>query len=956
MKCKIPEISWHNRDPVLSVDIQPKSSDNIYRLCSGGTDAHVLIWYMKLTSGDHGDIELDLAADLTRHQRAVNVVKWSPSGELLASGDDESVVFIWKQKSDSEPINILDPSNDQDKEVWITLKVLRGHMEDIYDLSWSPNSQFLVSGSVDNSAMVWDVQKGKSLAILNDHKGFVQGVAWDPKNQYIATLSTDRYLRIFDIQSKKVLYRVRKGTLPVPEGNDLHGKTMHLFHDDTLQTFFRRLSFTPDGKLLLTPSGLTDYDGCTHPLHTTYVFSRFNFRQPAIVLPCPEQYTVAVRCSPLLYRLRPYDEEKNPPVVPLPYRMIFAVATKSSVYFYDTQQKQPFALISNIHYTRLTDITWSNDGRVVVVSSTDGFCSLITFDEGELGEVYEDTDAVLEAALAQVIGKTTKSKKSKDSDGRNRKSSVDDSNEAKVTATTSSKEPSLEKIEEGKPETNGKKDKDEEKVDKSNSTESAAKNVDNDETPKATPIAIKRKPGPNDISKATPTEKNNDKSQATPIAIKRKPGPTEASVDTTTEKKTDKTQATPIAIKRKPSSSAETPQTKTENQATPIAVKRKPSSSETPQNKTDKEATPIAIKRKPSTNETPSDKSNKEATPIAIKRKPSTSETPQNKSDKEATPIAIKRKPGAVETQTDKEKKSESKDKQKPTPIAIKHKPGPVDENAKEKPATPIAIKRKPGPVGTPKEDKNKATDDAEEKTPPKASKPVIILDKEILSSEEKFESPEKKSRPVTPISVRRHPRTPSTGTQVSQSPTTFAKAINAAAAASSSSADDKPAKTPIREKKANPISVRRTPRNSISVPPPVNTPTLVEEAMDAWPLTKEESNPPPSKNSTDTKTKKISTKEEGIKPLPPGDETCDRTEDICLVYEETVEEAPEQMAVTKAAAADESTGTENAIKSESKNENSSKAPPPVTPSNKTPRRVALKTISTPKSKKKLLD
>lgn len=197
MKCKIPEISWHNRDPVLSVDIQPKTNacNNYYRLASGGTDAHVLIWYMKLTSsGEYGDIELDLAADLTRHQRAVNVVKWSPSGELLASGDDESVVFIWKQKSDSEPLNILDPTNDQDKEVWITLKVLRGHMEDIYDLSWAPNSLFLVSGSVDNSAMIWDVHKGKSIAILNDHKGFVQGVAWDPKNQYIATLSTDRWV------------------------------------------------------------------------------------------------------------------------------------------------------------------------------------------------------------------------------------------------------------------------------------------------------------------------------------------------------------------------------------------------------------------------------------------------------------------------------------------------------------------------------------------------------------------------------------------------------------------------------------------------------------------------------------------------------------------------------------------------------------------------------------------
>lgn len=39
MKCQIPEISWHNRDPVLSVDFQPKSddSDGFTRLASGGS-------------------------------------------------------------------------------------------------------------------------------------------------------------------------------------------------------------------------------------------------------------------------------------------------------------------------------------------------------------------------------------------------------------------------------------------------------------------------------------------------------------------------------------------------------------------------------------------------------------------------------------------------------------------------------------------------------------------------------------------------------------------------------------------------------------------------------------------------------------------------------------------------------------------------------------------------------
>lgn len=63
------------------------------------------IWH--LTHSESGELNLDIAADLTRHQRAVNVVRWSPSGEFLASGDDESVIFIWKLKSDTETINIL---------------------------------------------------------------------------------------------------------------------------------------------------------------------------------------------------------------------------------------------------------------------------------------------------------------------------------------------------------------------------------------------------------------------------------------------------------------------------------------------------------------------------------------------------------------------------------------------------------------------------------------------------------------------------------------------------------------------------------------------------------------------------------------------------------------------------------------------------------------------------------
>lgn len=116
------------------------------------------------------------------------------------------------------------------------------------------------------------------------------------------------------------------------------------------------------------------------------------------MLPSPDQYTVAVRFCPIFYKLQPHDQ---PPVIDLPYSMVFAVATKSSVYLYDTQQSQPIGLISNIHYTRLTDLAWSHDGRILIVSSTDGFCTLITFAYGELGVEYVSDDEAKENDTVQ---------------------------------------------------------------------------------------------------------------------------------------------------------------------------------------------------------------------------------------------------------------------------------------------------------------------------------------------------------------------------------------------------------------------------------------------------------------------------------------------------------------------------------------------------------------------------
>jgi len=48
----------------------------------------IQIWHLTTTKQQCGGATVNFAADLDRHQRAVNVVRFSLSREILASGDD----------------------------------------------------------------------------------------------------------------------------------------------------------------------------------------------------------------------------------------------------------------------------------------------------------------------------------------------------------------------------------------------------------------------------------------------------------------------------------------------------------------------------------------------------------------------------------------------------------------------------------------------------------------------------------------------------------------------------------------------------------------------------------------------------------------------------------------------------------------------------------------------------
>lgn len=85
------------------------------------------------------------------------------TNQLLA----ESVVLVWKKKNECDNPDFSDLEVDDNKEHWTCAKTLRLHIDDVYDLCWSSDSTHLISGSVDNTAIMWNIVTGKYAFIHN---------------------------------------------------------------------------------------------------------------------------------------------------------------------------------------------------------------------------------------------------------------------------------------------------------------------------------------------------------------------------------------------------------------------------------------------------------------------------------------------------------------------------------------------------------------------------------------------------------------------------------------------------------------------------------------------------------------------------------------------------------------------------------------------------------------------
>uniref|UniRef100_A0A915DZ03 Uncharacterized protein n=1 Tax=Ditylenchus dipsaci TaxID=166011 RepID=A0A915DZ03_9BILA len=130
-------------------------------------------------------------------------------------------------------------------------------------------------------------------------------------------------------------------------------------------------------------------------VYGTCIFKRANLDlcRPSAIL-VSKNPTFAVKCSPVCYELRE-DVKEN--FLGLPYRAVFA----------------PFSYIDNVFCGDMTSLAWTPDGKVLVVSSLEGFNCFITIDTTELeGEREAKTEIIYpDSPKIAPVRKTPRSRK-----------------------------------------------------------------------------------------------------------------------------------------------------------------------------------------------------------------------------------------------------------------------------------------------------------------------------------------------------------------------------------------------------------------------------------------------------------------------------------------------------------------------------------------------------------------
>jgi uncharacterized delta-60 repeat protein len=121
------------------------------------------------------------------HHGSVRSVAFSPDGKYVVSGSFDKTARVWEAETGKEIARMT-------------------HEDGVNSVAFSPDGKYVVSGSADRTARVWEAATGQEVARMT-HEGGVTSVAFSPDGIYVVSGSLDTTARVWDAATGQEINR-----------------------------------------------------------------------------------------------------------------------------------------------------------------------------------------------------------------------------------------------------------------------------------------------------------------------------------------------------------------------------------------------------------------------------------------------------------------------------------------------------------------------------------------------------------------------------------------------------------------------------------------------------------------------------------------------------------------------------------------------------------------------------
>jgi hypothetical protein len=120
------------------------------------------------------------------------------------------------------------------------MATFEGHKGPVFSVAFSPDGGQVLTGSVDNTARLWEAATGKPVATFKGHTGSVASVAFSPDGRHVLT-GSDNTARLWEAATGKLMtvFERNEGDVRLVAFSPGGRQLLTIYNDTTVRLWYR---------------------------------------------------------------------------------------------------------------------------------------------------------------------------------------------------------------------------------------------------------------------------------------------------------------------------------------------------------------------------------------------------------------------------------------------------------------------------------------------------------------------------------------------------------------------------------------------------------------------------------------------------------------------------------------------------------------------------------------------